>query len=420
MKTISATESQDNILPLPIVAPKPKRAPIPTIRQRFTLREFINGSGKTRAWRVEGSPRSGKRIRENYPDLALARARQIQLESEYHSRTQDSEPDRRATKLSDIQLRLCEAALFKLGSDDELLPAIDHWLTTGKQNAVRESPKLDEAFKKFKAWLDGAKDENGNGICTLREHTRRGLRIRVNVFCNNIPNLRVDAISTDTIEDFLGKLKVGASTRLVYHRSISRFFTWCIARPRRWLRFNPCGGIEIAQGEQHPPKILTVEQSGALLKAAESKGLGAHVALLLFAGLRPNEALRLSWEQINLADKEIRLEGHQTKTGRQRVVTICPTLASWLKAYSDEPLLPEQWGMKFKEAKAEAKLLPWVPDIARHTAVSHYFRKTGSYGQTAEQFGNSEAIIKQHYQGRVSSEDTKKFYALRPTKGGAK
>ena len=59
-------------------------------------------------------------------------------------------------------------------------------------------------------------------------------------------------------------------------------------------------------------------------------------------------------------------------------------------------------------------------DVMRHTGCSHYFRKTGSYGQTAEQFGNSEPIIKGHYQGRVSSEDTKKFYALLPRKKGRK
>jgi hypothetical protein len=56
----------------------------------------------------------------------------------------------------------------------------------------------------------------------------------------------------------------------------------------------------------------------------------------------------------------------------------------------------------------------------RHTAISHYFRKTGSYGQTAEQFGNSEAIIKTHYQGRVTSEDTKRFYRLRPARKTAR
>ena len=43
-----------------------------------------------------------------------------------------------------------------------------------------------------------------------------------------------------------------------------------------------------------------------------------------------------------------------------------------------------------------------------------YFRSTGSYGRTAEQFGNSESIIKKHYQSRMSSKDTKRFYGLRP------
>jgi len=48
----------------------------------------------------------------------------------------------------------------------------------------------------------------------------------------------------------------------------------------------------------------------------------------------------------------------------------------------------------------------------RHTSISHYFRQTGSYGKTAEFHGNSESIIKAHYQGRVTSAETKQFYAL--------
>ena len=66
--------------------------------------------------------------------------------------------------------------------------------------------------------------------------------------------------------------------------------------------------------------------------------------------------------------------------------------------------------------KENPDLKPWVPDVLRHTAISHYFRATGSYGRTAEQFGNSESIIKKHYQSRVSSKDTKRFYALRPSR----
>ena len=154
------------------------------------------------------------------------------------------------------------------------------------------------------------------------------------------------------------------------------------------------------------------------------------MAVSLFGGLRPFEVSRLTWQAVNLADKEIRLEGNQTKTGKPRVVTICDTLAAWLTAHKDKPFYPSNWRRDFNAVKESISfgtktdekldLKPWIDDIMRHTAISHYFRKTGSYGQTAEQFGNSEAIIKAHYQGRVNSEDTAKFYAIKPAKKGGK
>jgi integrase len=45
----------------------------------------------------------------------------------------------------------------------------------------------------------------------------------------------------------------------------------------------------------------------------------------MFGGLRPFEAARLSWEQVNLVDGEIRLKGQQTKTGKGRIVEIWPS-----------------------------------------------------------------------------------------------
>ena len=64
----------------------------------------------------------------------------------------------------------------------------------------------------------------------------------------------------------------------------------------------------------------------------------------------------------------------------------------------------------------ETKLTPWTVDIMRHTAISHYFRDCGSFGFTAEQFDNSEAIIKAHYknQTNATSAHTKAFYQLTP------
>jgi integrase len=413
--TKAATATADRKV-VPLTLPKAERKHVQR-RERFWIVPFLNKTG-TQSWRVTGSNRAGKQIRENFADLKAAQCRQVELTTEWLGH--QTETQIRATKLTDAQLHIAESAFLRLDADEEMLLAVDYWLRHGKQNAVAESPRLDEAVEKFKAWLDGAKDEKGNGLCTLREHSRHGLRIRVNVFHNSVPNLRVNDITPDTVEDFIGKLKVSPVTRDNYRRDLSRFFSWCIARPRRWAINNPCHEVRIERGEMQPPAVLTVEQCKALLKSAEPKGFLPYISVCLFAGLRPFEARRLDWSAVNLKDREIRLEATQTKTGRARVIAISDTLVAWLTACKKEPFYPPNWRKQFKVIKAAAGLNAWPVDVMRHTAISHYFRKTGSYGQTAEQFGNSEAIIKNHYQGRVSSDDTKAFYALRPTKGAAK
>jgi integrase len=394
-------------------------------QQRFKIQPFTNPRTQTVSWRVTGTKRDGSRVRENFAREHDAKCRHIELEGEYLSRA--TETTLRATGLTDTQIKLAEMSFKRLADDADLPRAIDHWLRHGKRNAVvTESPRLDDAVKQFNAWLDGAKDSTGNGVCTLRELSKGPLRRTVGIFGNSLPNLRVDEITPEIIEEHLAGFKISATSRDGYKRRISRFFSWCIERPRRWTTANPCNQIRIDMGERHAPVILNLKQCEDLLRGAERKRIAPYVALCLFGGLRPTEAARLDWQAVNLQDKEIRLEASQTKTGRARVVTICPALLAWLKAYKGRPIFPPNWRKIFDAVKNAAGFgehdgqTPWTPDAMRHTAISYYFRNTGSYGQTAEQFGNSEAIIKQHYQSRVSTADAKKFYALRPHKGDHK
>ncbi len=396
-------------------------------KQRFKIQNFTNPRTGSVSWRVTGSKRDGTRIRENFSREHDAKCRHIDLEAEFLSA--QTETGLRATTLTDVQIKLAELAFKRLPEDEDLPRAVDYWLKYGRQHRpTAEAPRLDAAVTKFKGWLDGEKDETGNGVCTLRDHSKRGLKVRVGIFGSGVGNLPIDEITPDTVESFLGKLNVSTVTRDNYKRDISRFFSWCMDRPRRWLIANPCREIKIDKGEKQPPAILTLAQCEALLRAAESHGVAPYAAVCLFGGLRPFEASRLTWDAVNLEDGEIRLEATQTKTGRPRVVTISPTLLCWLKDYEDKPFFPSNWRKSFDAAKEaagfgtptpEKQLVPWVPDIMRHTAISHYFRKTGSYGQTAEQFGNSEAIIKAHYQGRVTSSETEKFFALEPSQSQA-
>ena len=241
------------------------------------------------------------------------------------------------------------------------------------------------------------------------------------LFVNSVENYRLDAITPELIESYLAKRAVTPIARDSDRRVVKAFFHWAGERPRRWLTINPAAAVTVELGQRPEPAVLTVPQCVALLRGAETHRDGRlipHIAVCLFGGLRPSEAARLTWGQVNFKDKEIRLSGTDTKTGRSRVIPLSTTLATWLRAYEGEPFYPP--GHRDMPAiKQAAGITTWQADILRHTSVSHYFRLTGSYGKTAEFHGNSESIIKRHYQGRVSSEETKAFYALLP-KGGRK
>jgi integrase len=428
----------DRIIPLNI-APKAKRKKAKELPEPFRIIEYVNPRTDTTSWRVTGFTRDRTRIRENFAEQKKAEDRKLELTTEWlagHTRT-----DLHATSLSPADLRIAEAAIARIASIEDLLPAVEHWLKHGKAAAVNETVRLDEAFGEFKVWLDGAD-------CELRKLSKANLRRRVNVFVNSVPNHFISDITPDVIKAYLSARQISPKSKDNDRRALSSFFAWCIEE--KWTAINPCRkegrrSRAVGNGSTTPP-LLTVDECSKLLRAAEQQEDGRlvpNVAISLFAGLRPWEARRLTWENVNLRDEEIRLDGSQTKDGRPRVIKICPTLRAWLKKHKEKPFFPSNWRRDFDVLKAAAgyggrywkteaktekgkkratqrekpETKPWPVDVLRHTAISHYFRKTGSYGKTAEQFGNSEAIIKRHYQGAVNSKETKAFYRLLPKKG---
>jgi integrase len=390
-------------------------------KQRFKILKFVNPRTESTSWRVSGIKRNGERVRENFADPQEAQYRYTELEGEFHA--SNGVAALRATRLTDNQVGIAEAGFKRLERDEDMLIAIDHWLRTGKPRAVKESPRMDDAFQQFETWVKATTE--------LRDATKANLRHRVGHFVKGTGNKRVIDVMPEHVEQYLTTRNVSADTKDADLRAISSFFTWCMKGKRHWCINNPCYAVEIegrTGDDDRESVVLPVEECKKLLRAAEMYEGGKlvpYVALCMFGGLRPFEAARLTWEQVNLGDREIRLRGLQTKTGKGRTVEICKTLRAWLNRYKGvDEIYRAAFDLELRELRATVgygeptpenpELKPWVPDILRHTAISHYFRKTGSYGRTAEQFGNSEGIIKRHYQSRVSSKETKRFYALRP------
>lgn len=382
------------------------------LKPRFKVTPFTNASG-SRSFRVTGTRRNGERVRENYAAAADASARSAALNAEFFAG--QSETMLRATRLSESQLGIAEKTFALVEDDRDVFKGVKYFLEHGKQADVAESPTADEAFDSFKDWLDGKADSTGNNICQLRPVTRRGHRQRVENFVNGLGLVRLSDISAEDIDKHLGKLPGGAVNKDGVKRSISKFFSWCIARPRQWRKDNPAALVKIDLPERGEPEILNVSQCEKLLRASENRGMAVYVAVSLFAGLRPWEVRRLTLNNINVEDNEIRVNGSTSKTGQSRIVPICPALAAWLKTYQGQPVFQSSFIVKVRAARAEAGIKKWPKDVMRHTAVSMACRQQKSFIDVANMFGNSEQIIRAHYQSRVSTADAEKFFSIMPT-----
>ena len=293
----------------------------------------------------------------------------------------------------------------------EVLPAVEHWIRTARGQIVLESPSIDAAVQEFSEYL---------GTTDLRELSVKSIRSYLKRFSDGVPNMKVCDFGRIQADEYLAKLVMGAVSKDTTRRRISRFFSWC--QTRGYAKANPFARIGKARRRgDETPAILSVGESERLLRASERHHGGntvAYHALALFAGIRPWEISRMTWANINLTDREIRLPGEITKTRRARTIQICDCLASWLKGREGVAICPKNTNRHLCMVRALAGFgpdKPWITDVMRHTGISHYFRLTGSYGLSAERHGNSEGIIRAHYQGLVSSADTERFYGLRPT-----
>lgn len=382
----------------------PRRERLPADGARFRVVKFKNPSGQV-AWRVTGWTRDRRRIRENHPDQRAANTRRNQLESEYLVGERTETP--KLTSLTVEQVAAAERAFSLLGDDAppaELVRAAGFWMERGRTLAGSDSaPDLDTAFGLFDAWLP----DSG-----LRPKTQTGLRHAVRQLVRAVGNLKLTSLDEDTLHRHLEGRPISPIARDNERRGLSKFFSWCAEPPRRWLRVNPARVARRRRIEMPPPAILTVDQCKALMRAAEVEGWTRWFTLQLFGGLRPSEAERLQPGQILLDEGEIRIEGTQTKTGRARVVPIGPTLRAWLKAYPDHP--PGFSRRKFRRIVEKAKIEKWPLDVARHTGLTHLIRQRDSYAEAARLAGNSETMLRRHYEGRVSKAETKRFFGILP------
>ena len=219
--------------------------------------------------------------------------------------------------------------------------------------------------------------------------------------------------TTADIEDWLSQFP-NANSRQTWLNRISTLFSFAVRR--QFVASNPCTRIERIRIDRRAPKILSPEQVDRMLNlqgphATMTRG---YLILGLFAGIRPEELLRLQWPDVNLETKTVTV--NDAKTRRRRIVPLHDRALDLLSGFNFKrgPVSPSNSTVRrFKRAAAmDLGWSAWPSDLLRHTFASYALALHGDAGKVSTMMGNSSAILLSHYHEPVSAADCRSFWAL--------
>jgi site-specific recombinase XerC len=324
------------------------------------------------------------------------------------------------TRLPDAQVAEAESCLARLRPIGKPLSFAVEWFLTNYRESITALPVSavkDQWLAEWKA--------RGIKEVTLRDYKQNITRFADAMGARPLPEIT----ATDVI-NYLGKTGTTRPKSWNNDRAdLNTFFVWAMKAPRRWITHNPVSDVEKRKVVRGLPDQMTAEQVAAVMKAAETfdgGSLAGFMALAFFAGLRPSidsgkiglgEIYKLAThprrdEFINFGTGYIIMAPELTKTSLQRQVKMEPNLVAWLKRY---PLqIPRNMAKKIS-ALRELQGMKGRKDVTRHTYVSMHVSAFDSIGQTSQQAGNSEAMIKRHYLNVVSKDEALRYWRIAPS-----
>lgn len=382
--------------------------------------EFTNPSGAT-VFRVDGKDKSGKRVRENFKTRPEAQRRKSELENELANLPVMPMV---STRLTPDQIAEAERVFAELAGKS-LTAAARYYIDNYRE------PVTKIAFEKA---LEQFMDDKRRVNC--RPRTLENLKNRIGAFARKHPGKLVSDIQPADVSEYFHRPGVGPLTKNTDLTVLSVFFNWAVDKGFR--ESNPCAKIERIRYDSGEVAILPVADVRKLLNVSLSfKGgvLVPYVTLATFCALRPAELARLSWNDIDLEGRQVRVIAGTAKTRSRRVVQISENCAEWLASHSlkKTPIVGPNWRRDFDALKRLAgfsgradapqkiadhakgvTLKEWPADVLRHTGGSHHLALYENEAKTAHWMGNSVDVIAKHYKALVSKSDTEAFWKITP------
>jgi integrase len=260
-------------------------------------------------------------------------------------------------------------------------------------------------------------------------------------FAGAFPNHAVCDLAKEHLDAFIaglarwksksrnGKPVNSAKGRNHHRAAIRQFLQWAVRKDYLPMihRLGEADAMRPEHANNGETEFYTPGEFKALLDVAEGP-MRAMLAIGGLAGLRTAELMRLTWQDVWRVENHIEVTAGKAKTRQRRLVEICPALAAWL-----EPFRPcEQgkvcelheitWQQHFvalcEKARVEikGKHVPVTrkPNGLRHAFCTYHFAAHGNENLTAQQAGNSPAMVHQHYKGLATKKEAEAWFAVAP------
>jgi len=365
----------------------------PRIRKRKTKVKGHNYS----YWVLDGGVIDGHRVLRNFKTkkAALFEAQKLRIER--------NKIGTDALRLNEKQKKEAVLAYQKLNGRATLVDAVETFLQHSPQDGVKRSVK-----EVFEECLESKRKAN------RRPLTIRDARQKIQRFVSRYGKSLIHEITVYDIEKWLDDSNFSPVTRECYLRQLRAFFEFGVRR--EYLKVNPARKIEKAKLDDKIPMIMPVNDVEKLLRMAEEESplMVPYFALAFFAGLRPTSEIgEMTWDNIDLEERIIRVVPSVAKTRRQRFVDISDNLLAWLQAYKTNGKMYFSRN-EFDRVRKLAKI-EWGMDIARHTFGSYYLAKHEDIQKTCLQMGHTRPdVLFTHYRGLCKKAEAETFWNILP------
>lgn len=277
-------------------------------------------------------------------------------------------------------------------------------------DSLRRQEKTVTFEKAVVAALDARKDRRPRTIWDFRYFSRRFMKR-----CKGLAQRRVRAITSAECAEYIEVAFDTPRQRQKARMVLSGVFS--TAMKRGWCDVNPVARVEVPRVVEQRIEILQPNEIERLVETARHYHGGACLAavgMMLYAGIRPHEVARLSWDQVDLEGGSIAILPQHSKTGGARSVTIHPPLRRLLASCTAATgrICPPQWLWHWRRLRRSAGFTRWVPDVLRHTFASYHLRHFRSYSELQYETGHRDSsLLRTRYVNMSRAQNAAAFWA---------